>query len=146
MRDVTRRKFLAAGFAVGSLLLVTALLSTFSVVLVIKCDKRSYPVGSSAHIDILLTYGPNLVRGAVTIPSASYEILISGPSGPVLAARAYVHTEEPLKILPNTTQKIGEFDWDLRDASGNLVTPGSYAVTVTLLDYPVSGEANIHVY
>jgi len=141
----TRRiALLACGF-LGVLLILTAALSTLPVTLLIRSDRESYPLGSSAHMEIFLAYGPNLVRGAVTIPSPSYEISISGPYGPVLAARTYVHTKEPLRIAPNTTQKIGEFDWDLKDVEGNSVTPGTYTIGVSLLDYPLSGKAKIQV-
>jgi hypothetical protein len=141
-----RRMLSGAGFLAGALLLVTAVLSTLPPTLVVKPDKESYAVGSSAHVEFFLAYGPNLVRGAVTIPSTSYEILISGPSGPVVAMRTYVHTQEPVIISPNSTQKVGEFYWDLKDAEGNSVVPGTYTIAVSLLDYPLSGETKIQVY
>jgi len=63
----------------------------------------------------------------------------------VLATRTHIHIEEPLRIPPNTTQKIGEFDWDLKDVEGKSVTPGTHTIAVSLLDYPLSGEAKIQV-
>jgi len=135
---------LAAGL-VGIVLLVAAL-SMLPVTLVVKSDKESYPVGSSAHVEIFLTYGPNLVRGPVTIPSMNYKVVITGPSGPVVAMQTSVHTKGPITISPNTTQKVAGFDWNFKDSSGNTVAPGTYVITVSLIEYPISGKTSIQLY
>jgi hypothetical protein len=140
------RTFLAAGLLVGAPLLLTAALSILSVTLVVKPDRQSYPVGGSFHVELFLTYGPNFVKGPVTVPSIDYEITVSSSKGPVLAVRRYIETREPPKAFPNTTLKIGEWSWDLRDLSGHTVPPGIYRITVRFLDYPLSGEAAIQVY
>jgi len=140
------RTILVASFLLGAMVLVVTALSTLSVTLLVKPDRESYRVGSSVHVELFLTYGPNFVRGPVTIPSISYEVIVSGAGGPVLGMLRYVETREPTTISPNTTQKIGEFDWDLKDISGNDVAPGTYRIMVRMLDYPLSAQTRIQVY
>jgi hypothetical protein len=135
-----------AGFLVVVVLLIVIGMAWLPVQLIVKADREAYTVGGSAHVDILLSYGPNFLRGPVVIPVVDYDVLISGSSMPVLGMRGFVYTEQPVKLSPNTTQKIGQFDWDLKDASGNAVAPGTYTITVRLLDYPVSGETTIRIY
>lgn len=137
---------LVAGLLVGAPLLLTAALSTLSVTLVVKPDRQSYPVGGSSHVELFLAYGPNFVKGPVTVPSIDYEITVSSSKGPVLAVRRFIETREPPKVFPNTTLKIGEWSWGLRDLSGYTVPPGIYRIMVRFLDYPLSGEAAIQVY
>jgi len=145
VRTKTRTIF-AASFLLGAMVLVIAALSTLSVTLLVKPDRESYRVGSSVHVELFLTYGPNFVRGTVTIPSISYEVIVSDAAGPVLGMLRYVETRESTRVFPNTIQKIGEFDWDLKDVSGNDVAAGTYRIMVRMLDYPLSAETRIQVY
>jgi carbon starvation protein CstA len=129
----------------GLILLVVVALSMLPATLVVKSDRESYPAGSSAHIEVIVTYGPNFLRGPVTMPSMNYKVVITGPSGPVVAMQTSVHTKGPVTISPNTTQKVAEFDWNFKDASGKTVEPGTYVIAVNLIDYPISGQASIQL-
>ena len=140
-----RIPLLVAAFLIVAMVLVTGVLATLSVSLAVTSDRNSYSPGSSAHIEFFFVYGPNVVRGTVTIPSSSYEVIISGSSGPILAMRTFIDSSEPITIPPNTTQKLGEFDWNLKDTAGIFVPPGKYKITVSLLDYALSGEIMIEV-
>ena len=140
------RVLMALGFLCVAVLTAGVVISTLPLRLEVRSDREAYPVGSSALIEIFLTYGPNFIRGTLAVPSVSYEVLISGPSGPVLGMRAHVHTEGPVSVSPNTTHKIGEMQWNLKDSRGTAVPPGIYMITVKLVDYPLSGEIRVQVY
>jgi len=96
----------------------------------IVLTKESFKLGEEVKI---ILYVVNQETVDLEAPSLSYQVEISGPSGPVIGQTCQDARTGPVLIPAKSECKIGEFIWDQRDSQGNQVQPGAYSIRVKLI-------------